>query len=97
MNIRKFLSIILALSILLACTTACTNKQAADDQLVKLTVSEVTHSIFYAPMYAAINNGYFKDVGIDIELVNAGGADKVMTALLTAGADIGFAGPEAVM
>ena len=97
MNIRKFLAIILALGILSACATACTSKQTTDDQLVKLTVSEVTHSIFYAPMYAAINNGYFRDAGIDIELVNAGGADKVMTALLTAGADIGFAGPEAVI
>ena len=97
MNIKKFLAVILALGILSACITACTGKQSDDKQLVKLTVSEVTHSIFYAPMYSAINNGYFEDVGIDIELVNAGGADKVMTALLTGGADIGFAGPEAVI
>ena len=97
MNIKKFLAVILALGIFSACITACTGKQPDDKQLVKLTVSEVTHSIFYAPMYSAINNGYFEDVGIDIELVNAGGADKVMTALLTGGADIGFAGPEAVI
>ena len=97
MNIRKVLAVILAMGILSAGATACSNKQPTDKQLVKLTVSEVTHSIFYAPMYSAINNGYFKDAGIDIELVNAGGADKVMTALLTAGADIGFAGPEAVI
>ena len=97
MNIKKFLAMILALGILSACITACTGKQSDDKQLIKLTVSEVTHSIFYAPMYSAINNGYFEDVGIDIELVNAGGADKVMTALLTGGADIGFAGPEAVI
>ena len=97
MNIKKFLAVILALGIFSACITACTGKQSDNKQMVKLTVSEVTHSIFYAPMYSAINNGYFEDVGIDIELVNAGGADKVMTALLTGGADIGFAGPEAVI
>lgn len=97
MNIKKFLAVILALGIFSACITACTGKQSDNKQLAKLTVSEVTHSIFYAPMYSAINNGYFEEVGIDIELVNAGGADKVMTALLTGGADIGFAGPEAVI
>lgn len=97
MNLKKFLSVVLALAVFAGCAAACGQKQPEEAQLVKLTVSEVTHSIFYAPMYAAINNGYFKDAGIDIELVNAGGADKVMTALLTGGADIGFAGPEAVI
>jgi NitT/TauT family transport system substrate-binding protein len=95
MNLKKFLSVVLALAVFAGCAAACGQKQTDDAQLVKLTVSEVTHSIFYAPMYAAINNGYFKDAGIEIELINAGGADKVMTALLTGGADIGFAGPEA--
>ena len=61
----------------------------------KLVVSEVTHSIFYAPQYAAINNGYFAEEGLEIELVNAGGADKVMTAVITDAVDIGFAGAEA--
>ena len=56
MNIKKFLAVILALGIFSACITACTGKQPDDKQLVKLTVSEVTHSIFYAPMYSAINN-----------------------------------------
>ncbi len=59
-----------------------------------LRVNEVTHSIFYAPFYAAINLGYFKEYGIDIELTNGGGSDKSMTALLTNQADIGFMGPE---
>ena len=97
MQIKKIISLALTALISVSTLTACSNSQPQDKELVKLTVSEVTHSIFYAPMYAAINNGYFEDAGIEIELINAGGADKVMTALLTGGADIGFAGPEAVI
>lgn len=65
------------------------------ETLTKLTVSEVTHSVFYAPQYLAINLGFFKDEGIDIELINSAGADKVMTAVLSNDVQIGFAGPEA--
>ena len=97
MNFKKITAVVMAMAVSLSLLTACGEKQPQDKELVKLTVSEVTHSIFYAPMYAAINNGYFEDAGIEIELINAGGADKVMTALLTGGADIGFAGPEAVI
>jgi NitT/TauT family transport system substrate-binding protein len=61
----------------------------------KIVLNEVTHSVFYAPLYAAISLGYFKDEGLDIELVNGGGADKSMTALLSGQADIGLLGPEA--
>ncbi|SDN34151.1 ABC transporter substrate-binding protein [Acetanaerobacterium elongatum] len=64
-------------------------------QAVRLKVSEVTHSVFYAPQYAALNLGYFADEGLEIELSNGQGADKVMTAVLTGAVDIGFAGPEA--
>ena len=55
----------------------------SDSDLKKITLSEVAHSIFYAPQYVAIEKGFFEEEGIDIELVNAGGADKVMTALLS--------------
>ena len=65
----------------------------SDDNKIRL--NEVTHSIFYAPLYVAINNGYFEDEGIEIELTNGGGADKVMTALVSGEADIGLMGPEA--
>lgn len=61
----------------------------------KVTLNEVAHSIFYAPMYVAIENDYFKEEGIDLELVTGYGADKTMTALLTGEADIGFMGSEA--
>ena len=63
----------------------------------KIRLSEVTHSIFYAPLYVAINNGYFEDEGIEISLTNAGGADKVMTAIASKSADIGLMGPEATI
>lgn len=63
----------------------------------KVTVSEVTHSVFYAPQYAAINLGFFRDEGIELELINGGGADKVMTAVLANQVDIGFSGPEAAI
>ena len=63
--------------------------------LTPVTLNEVAHAIFYAPQYAAIELGYFKDEGIDLTLVNGAGADKVMTALVSGDADIGFMGSEA--
>ncbi len=59
-----------------------------------IRVNEVTHSIFYAPLYIAINNGYFEDYGIKVELTNGGGSDKSMTAVISGTADIGLMGPE---
>lgn len=69
--------------------------QAKADGLTPVTLNEVAHSIFYAPQYAAIELGYFKEEGIDLTLVNGAGADKVMTALVSGDADIGFMGSEA--
>ena len=60
-----------------------------------IKVNEVTRSVFYAPQYVAINNGYFKENGIEVELSTGQGADAVMTAVLAGQCDIGFAGPEA--
>lgn len=94
LNLRRILSLILSVVILSVMFVGCKSEEKEMD---KIRVSEVTHSIFYAPMYVALNNGYFEEEGIEIELVNAGGADKVMTALLTDAADIGFAGPESVI
>ncbi len=66
-----------------------------DTSCKKVTLNEVAHSIFYAPQYVAIENGYFKEEGIDLELVTGFGADKVMTSLISGDADIGFMGSEA--
>ena len=65
------------------------------DGLTTLRINEVTHSVFYAPMYLADSLGYFEEEGIKIRLTNGGGADKVMAAVLSNSADIGFCGPEA--
>ncbi len=67
----------------------------SDGDLTKVRLNEVAHSIFYAPQYAAIELGYFKDEGLDVKLVNGLGADKTMIALLSGEADIGFMGSEA--
>lgn len=65
------------------------------EELKTIKVNEVTRSVFYAPQYIAINNGYFKEKGLNIELTTGQGADAVMTAVLSNQSDIGFAGPEA--
>lgn len=62
---------------------------------VKVTLSEVTHSVFYAPQYVAVNKGFFEEQGITLEVSNGQGADKVMTAVLANQVNIGLAGPEA--
>lgn len=68
--------------------------ETTDTQLTKVRVNEVTRSIFYAPQYVALNKGFFKEEGLDIEFTTAEGSDKVMTAILSGQADIGLAGPE---
>lgn len=69
------------------------NKSKTDLKSIK--VNEVTRSVFYAPQYVAISQGFFKEHGIEIELTTGQGADAVMTAVLSNQCDIGFAGPEA--
>ncbi|MGN0806332.1 MAG: ABC transporter substrate-binding protein, partial [Candidatus Coproplasma sp.] len=62
-----------------------------------IKINEVTHSVFYTPLYLADALGYFKDEGYEIELTNGGGADSTMAALLSGAADIAFCGPEAAL
>lgn len=99
---KKFLSAFLvaalAASVLAGCAKEETGSSESDrkeeTRLTKVTLNEVAHSIFYAPMYVAIEEDYFKDEGIDLELVTGFGADKTMTAVLSGQADIGFMGSE---
>lgn len=86
---KRFLCGVLA-ALMLVVLCACGKQETATVRL-----SEVTHSVFYAPQYVALEQGFFTDEGLNIELTNGGGADKVMTAVLTGQADIGLAGPEA--
>ena len=97
--IRKKLLLLpsLILSALFATLPMSGCDQKNQDGLKTVSVSEVTHSVFYAPMYLADALGYFKDEGIEIELTNAGGADNVMASVLSGDADIGFCGPEAAL
>ena len=89
---RKTIVCLLAGCIGCLCLSGCAEKQP--DQ-TPVTLYEVAHSIFYAPQYAAIELGYFEEEGLDLTLVNGAGADKVMTAMLSGDADIGFMGSEA--
>lgn len=89
---KKILLAIMCLFFVVPCFTAC-----SDDNGTKIRLSEVTHSIFYAPLYIAINNGYFEEYDIEIELTNGGGADKCMSALVSKSADIALMGPEATI
>ena len=70
-------------------------KEDAPVESAKVILNEVAHSIFYAPMYVAIEEGYFEEEGIELELVTGFGADKTMTAVISGSADIGFMGSEA--
>lgn len=90
----KLTALTLALAMLLCPIglVACSNGGKTTVRL-----SEVTHSIFYAPLYIAINNGYFDDENIDLKLSNGGGADKVMTSVISGSAEIGLMGPEATI
>ena len=63
--------------------------------LTTIRLNEVTRSVFYAPQYVAIANGFFEEEGLEIEMTTGQGADKVMTAILAGQSDIGLCGPEA--
>lgn len=94
---RKACCILLAAltaSSVLFSLTGCSSEKSRTG-LTPVTLNEVAHSIFYAPQYAAIELGYFEEEGLDLTLVNGAGADKVMTALISGDADIGFMGSEA--
>lgn len=71
------------------------NLDTNETELQKISLSEVTRSIFYAPQYIALSQGFFEEEGLEIELTTAQGADSVMTSVLSNQSDIGFAGPEA--
>ncbi len=90
---KKIMAILGAAVFALLPLSACGEK----DGLTTVKLNEVTHSIFYAPLYLADSLGFFEEEGIKIELTNGGGADAVMASVLSGDADIGFCGPEAAI
>ena len=105
--LASLLSSVLAVGLLTACSSESEDSgktaqdgsgsavQKEEEELTKVTLNEVAHSIFYAPMYVAIEEGYFEEEGIELDLVCGFGADKTMTAVISGEADIGFMGSEA--
>ena len=94
---KRALIVILVIAVIIAfVVTVIKIKNGKDNGETKtIKVNEVTRSVFYAPQYVAINNGYFKENGIEVDLTTGQGADAVMTSVLSNQCDIGFAGPEA--
>ena len=88
---KKIMVVLLSLAMMCSIFVGCNSEK----ELTPISLSEVTHSVFYAPQYAALKLGFFEEEGLSVELSNGGGADKVMTAVLTGQVDIGLSGPEA--
>lgn len=88
---KKILAFILAVLMMVPALCAC----GKADKKTAVRLNEVTHSVFYAPQYVALSQGFFAEEGLQVELTNGGGADKVMTAVVSGQSDIGLAGPEA--
>lgn len=91
----KLVIILLFIALIIAIFSILTKEK--ETNLKKVTLAEVAHTIFYAPQYVALNNGYFEEEGLDIELVLTSGADAVMSAVLSGDVDIGFSGTEATI
>jgi len=93
---KKTIAIVLCVAIIMvACIGIMSGCQKTDANTIKLI--EVTHSVFYAPLYVAIDGGYFEEEGLKIKLSNGGGADKCMTSVIAGQSDIGLMGPEAAI
>ncbi len=95
MNLKKIIIGCVCLAIFCLTVFLIANKK--DNNLKKVKVAEVAHSIFYAPQYVADALGYFKEEGLDVEIILASGADKVTAAVLSGDVQIGFCGSEATI
>ena len=95
---KKIIIVIVVIAVIIAGITIYSlSNRTNENNLKTISVNEVTRSVFYAPQYVAIKNGFFEEEGLEIELTTGQGADKVMTAVLANQCDIGFAGPEAAI
>ena len=94
---KRFIISIISILIIFICTITIIKFDKKSKNLEKVKLAEVAHSVFYAPLYVSIENGYFKDEGIDLELILTPGADKVSAAVLSNDVNIGFAGAESAI
>ena len=94
MNYRNCLKILCSISVVCLCCTCMGCSKTKSTGSTSITLNEVAHSVFYAPQYAAIELGNFKEEGIDLTLVTGFGADNVMTSLISDDAQIGLMGSE---
>src|SRR5699024_8626483 len=92
---KSFKRITLVLAIFFVLTTVLIACSPKEEELVDIQLMEVTHSLFYTPQYVALTQGFFEEEGLNVELTDGKGADKVMASLISGEADIGFMGPEA--
>ena len=91
---KKIIIFFISVILIILGISGCNQKE---EELIQVRLAEVTHSMFYAPLYVAIENGYFEDEGLDVELILTSGADKVSAAVLSNTVEIGFAGPESAI
>ena len=89
--------VVAAVAVVIIINNLNNDVETTGEKLTTIQVNEVTRSVFYAPQYLAIENGYFEEEGLELELTTGQGADKVMTAVLAGQSDIGFCGPEAAI
>lgn len=89
--------VVLIFVVFIALLAVIYNRYNKEDNQKKITVAEVTHSVFYAPFYASLHNGYFEEERLDVDVILTSGADKVASAVLSGDAQIGLSGLEATL
>ena len=97
MKKKIIITLLCLLVIIISIFIITKNNKNKKSDLIKIKLAEVTHSSFYTPLYVSIENGYFKDEGLEIELILTPGADKVSAAVLSNDVEIGFAGAESAI
>ncbi len=92
----SFFLTVLMFSVFALAMSGC-QKEDDEKNLKSISLGEVTHSAFYAPLYVAMENGYFEEEGLKIDLTLISGANNVTAAVLSGDVEIGFCGPEATI
>lgn len=91
---KRIVALLMSIAVLTITCFAFIGCKNDKSSLRKITLNEVTRSVFYAPLYVAVSLGYFEEEGIELEIVTGGGSDNSMTALLAGEAEFALMGPE---